>query len=86
MGLYNAIIGAAAIVGSLAGGYLAETLGYVVSFGSAALLIGLAAAWSWRLRAAVLDQAEQRSSAQQGCSADCLDAATVKECDKTEPA
>jgi hypothetical protein len=86
MGLYNAIIGAAGIVGSLAGGYLAETLGYVASFGSAALLIGLAAAWLWRLRTAVLDQAEHRSSPQEGYSVDCLDAATVKECDETEPA
>jgi MFS family permease len=64
MGLYNAIIGAAGIVGSLAGGYLAEALGYGVSFGSAALLIGLAAVWFWRLRAAVLDDVSHRSSAQ----------------------
>jgi DHA1 family multidrug resistance protein-like MFS transporter len=62
MGLYNAIIGAAGVVGSLAGGYLAEILGYGVSFGSAALLMGLTAVWLWRLRAAVLNEAAHRSS------------------------
>ena len=68
MGLYNAIIGAAGIVGSLAGGYLAETLGYGVSFGGAALLMGLTAVWLWRLRAAVLNEAAHRSSAQRVAS------------------
>jgi DHA1 family multidrug resistance protein-like MFS transporter len=50
MGVYNAVIGGAGIVGSLAGGHLAESLGYGVSFGMGALLIGLTAVWLWRLR------------------------------------
>jgi DHA1 family multidrug resistance protein-like MFS transporter len=54
MGLYNAALGVAAIVGSLTGGHLAEAFGYSVSFGTGALLMGLTAAWLWRLRAAVL--------------------------------
>ncbi len=57
MGLYNAIIGAAGIVGSLVGGHLAETFGYGVSFGSAALLIGLTAAGLWRIRGNMLQRA-----------------------------
>jgi predicted MFS family arabinose efflux permease len=50
MGLYNAIIGAGGIAGSMVGGNLAEALGYSVSFGVGALLMGLTAAWLWRLR------------------------------------
>jgi MFS family permease len=43
LGVYNAVLGMAGIVGSLAGGYLAAGLGYVVSFGTAAALVGLGA-------------------------------------------
>jgi predicted MFS family arabinose efflux permease len=53
MGLYNAIIGAAAIVGGPVGGYLAKSLGYSASFGAGALLMALTAIWLWRLRSAV---------------------------------
>jgi len=59
LGLYNAVIGAAGILGSLAGGYLAEVLGYSASFGVAALLLSLTAVWFWRLRAAVLSGAQR---------------------------
>jgi len=51
MGLYNAVIGAAGIAGSLAGGHLAHAFGYTASFGAGALLMGVVAAWLWRLRA-----------------------------------
>lgn len=61
LGLYNAVIGVAGILGSLAAGYLAEALGYVASFGTAALLMGLTAAWFWRLRTEVLHGVQQRS-------------------------
>jgi len=64
MGLYNAVIGAAAIVGSWAGGNLAESLGYSVSFGVAALIIALTAIWMWRLRAAVLASAREVAALQ----------------------
>lgn len=57
LGLYNATIGTAGIVGSLAGGYLAEAFGYTASFGTAMLLMALTAAWLWRLRGAVLVEA-----------------------------
>ena len=50
MGLYNAVIGAAGIVGSLARGYAANVWGYGTSFVIAALLMGITAAWLWRLR------------------------------------
>jgi DHA1 family multidrug resistance protein-like MFS transporter len=50
MGLYNSVIGLAWIVGSLAGGWVAGSLGYVVSFGMAAGLMGLMAFWFWRQR------------------------------------
>jgi MFS family permease len=53
MGLYNAIIGAAAIVGAPIGGYLAKAFGYSAAFGAGALLMALTAVWLWRLRAAV---------------------------------
>jgi len=65
LGLYNAIIGAGGIAGSLAGGYLAQVFGYAVSFGTAALLMSLAAAWLWRLRAAVLSETSHPGPAQQ---------------------
>jgi DHA1 family multidrug resistance protein-like MFS transporter len=64
LGLYNAIIGAAGIAGSLAGGYLAQVFGYAVSFGTAALLMSLTAAWLWRLRAAVLSETSHPGPAQ----------------------
>lgn len=57
MGLYNALIGGAGIVGSLAGGHLAQAFGYSASFGAGAVLMGLAAAWMWKLRTAL--QAER---------------------------
>jgi DHA1 family multidrug resistance protein-like MFS transporter len=60
MGLYNALIGAAGIVGSLAGGHLAQAFGYSASFGTGAVLMGLAAAWMWKLRAAL--QAERHEA------------------------
>jgi DHA1 family multidrug resistance protein-like MFS transporter len=59
MGLYNAIIGAGGIAGSMVGGNLAEALGYSVSFGAGALLMGLTAAWLWRLRTAIRDSRYQ---------------------------
>jgi predicted MFS family arabinose efflux permease len=62
MGMYNAIVGAAGIVGSLAGGYLAEMFGYGVSFGMAALLMGLTATGLWQLRTALLKRTTQKSS------------------------
>jgi MFS family permease len=64
LGLYNAIIGVAGIVGSLVGGHLAHAFGYAVSFGTATLLMGLTAAWLWRLRGAVLVEATQPGPAQ----------------------
>jgi len=64
MGFYNAIVGAAGIVGSLAGGYLAEVFGYGVSFGSAALLMGVTAMGLQRLQAAVRERAVDKSSQQ----------------------
>jgi MFS family permease len=60
MGLYNAVIGAAGIVGSLVGGYLAEAFGYSISFGTAALLMGLAAVWLWQLRSVVVSKEASR--------------------------
>ena len=60
MGAYNAIVGAAGIVGSLAGGHLAHAFGYGVSFGTGALLMSLMAIWLWRLQAVVLAEAPQR--------------------------
>jgi len=62
MGMYNAIVGATGIVGSLAGGYLAEMFGYGVSFGMAALLMGLTATGLWQLRTALLKRTTQKSS------------------------
>ncbi|GAB4535862.1 MAG: MFS transporter [Anaerolineae bacterium] len=56
MGLYNAVIGTAGIVGSLVGGHLAASLGYSASFGFGALTMALAAAWLWRLRSVVVAQ------------------------------
>lgn len=56
MGLYNAVIGAAGIIGSLVGGHLAASLGYSASFGLGALTMALAAAWLWQLRTVVLPQ------------------------------
>lgn len=53
MGLHNAIIGAAGIVGSLVGGHLAHGLGYSASFGAGGLLMGMSAIWLWRLRASI---------------------------------
>jgi predicted MFS family arabinose efflux permease len=64
LGLYNAIIGTAGIVGSLAGGYLAQAFGYTASFGTATLLMGLTAAWLWQLRGAVLAGAPHPGPAQ----------------------
>jgi DHA1 family multidrug resistance protein-like MFS transporter len=61
MGLYNAVIGAAGIAGSLAGGHLAQAFGYGVSFGTGALLMGLAAAWLWQLRAVVVAKDASRA-------------------------
>lgn len=61
-GLFNQIVGAAGIVGSLAGGYLAEVFGYGVSFGGAALLMGLTAMGLRRLQAAVLERAAHKLS------------------------
>jgi hypothetical protein len=53
MGLYNAVIGGKSVVGSLAGGTLAKSLGYGASFGTPAALMALTAIWLWRLRATV---------------------------------
>jgi MFS family permease len=53
MGLYNAVIGLGWIVGSLVGGWFAEAMGYVISFGASALLMALMALWFWRLRNSV---------------------------------
>jgi DHA1 family multidrug resistance protein-like MFS transporter len=50
MGLYNSVIGLAWILGSLAGGWVAGTLGYTVSFSAAAGLMALMAIWFWRQR------------------------------------
>ncbi len=58
MGLYNAVIGAAGIVGSLAGGYAANAWGYGASFVIAALAMGITAVWLWRLRLMVPSPAQ----------------------------
>jgi DHA1 family multidrug resistance protein-like MFS transporter len=50
MGLYNSVIGLAWILGSLAGGWVAGTLGYTVSFSVAAGLMALMAIWFWKQR------------------------------------
>jgi DHA1 family multidrug resistance protein-like MFS transporter len=50
MGLYNSVIGLAWILGSLAGGWVAGTLGYTASFSVAAGLMALMAIWFWRQR------------------------------------
>jgi MFS family permease len=50
MGLYNSVIGLAWIVGSLVGGWVAGSLGYVASFGLAAGMMALMAIWLWRQR------------------------------------
>ncbi len=58
IGLYNAVIGAAGIVGSLTGGYVANVWGYGISFVFAASLMGITAAWLWRLRLMVPSPAQ----------------------------
>ncbi|MFW6359901.1 MAG: MFS transporter [Chroococcales cyanobacterium] len=53
MGIYNAIIGLATVVGSLIGGALARSFSYSLCFATGALIAGIAAIWLWRLRAIV---------------------------------
>jgi DHA1 family multidrug resistance protein-like MFS transporter len=50
MGLYNAVIGLAWMVGSLAGGWCAEAFGYSTCFAAAAVLMAMMAIWFWRLQ------------------------------------
>ncbi|HEX2996025.1 MAG TPA: MFS transporter, partial [Anaerolineales bacterium] len=51
IGSYNAVLGLAGILGSLAAGYIVDAFGYVISFSTAAFTMILTALLMWTLRA-----------------------------------
>lgn len=68
MATYNAVLGFAGIIGNLAAGYIVESLGYEVSFSTAAVIMVITGILLWQLRKQPSDRQKNKTDQEEQSS------------------